>query len=245
MANYKKWLGGGVGWMLGGPIGGLLGFAFGSLLDSATEEDIRKELEAEHATEPEADFRISLLLLSAFVIKADGDASQKEMDFVRTFFVRRFGTEKANTSMRIFNRLDKSSTNVADVCVRVRRLLDYPSRLQLVHFLFGVAQADGHLSKEEVAVVGRIASYLGLHQTEFDSMRSMFRQPTTESAYQILGVSKTDSEETIKKAYRKLTLQYHPDKVAHLGEEVQRAAKEKFQKVVEAYETVKKEKRIV
>jgi len=242
MSNYKKWLGGGVGWMIGGPIGGLLGFAFGSLLDSATIEIIRKELD--ETTEPEADFRLSLLMLSAFVIKADGNASKEELEYVRAFFVRRFGVEKANSSMRIFNSLDKGKTNIAEVCVRVRRLLDYPSRLQLVDFLFGVAQADGHLSKEEVSIIARIASYLGLHQTEFDSIRGMFRQPTAASAYQILGVSKTDSIEIIKKAYRKLTLQYHPDKVAHHGEDVQRAAKEKYQKVVEAYESVKKERGI-
>jgi DnaJ like chaperone protein len=108
-----------------------------------------------------------------------------------------------------------------------------------------VAQADKHISKEEVSIIARIASALGLHQTEFDSIRSMFRQPTIESAYQILGVSRTDSVEVVKKAYRKLTLQYHPDKVAHHGEDVQRAANEKYQKVVEAYEHVKKEKGIV
>ena len=243
--SYKKWLGGGVGWMIGGPIGGLLGFAFGSLLDSATVEDIQRELNAENATEPEADFRISLLLLSAFVIKSDGKVSKKEMEFVRSFFVRRFGTEKANSSMRIFNSLDKSTTSLPEVCVRVRRLLDYSSRLQLIHFLFGVAQADGYLSKEEVEVIARISSYLGLHHTEFDSMRGMFRQPTSATSYQILGVTKSDSNETIKKTYRKLTLRYHPDKVAHLGEDVQRAAKEKYQKVVEAYESVKKERRMV
>lgn len=234
-----------MGWVIGGPIGGLLGFAFGSLLDNGTTEVISKELDVDQASRnPETEFRLSLLLLSAFVIKADGSASKEELEYVRTFFMRKFGTEKANSSMRIFNQLDKSSIGIADVCARVRKLLDYHSRLQLIHFLFGVAEADRHLSKEEVAVIARIASYLGLHQTEFNSIRGMFCQPTAETAYQILGVSSSDSTEVIKKAYRKLTLQYHPDKVAKHGENVQRAAKEKYQKVVEAYEHIKMERGI-
>lgn len=245
MGSYKKWLGGGVGWVLGGPIGGLLGFAFGSLLDSATIEVIRKEINTGKETTPETDFRLSLLLLSAFVIKADGRATKEELEFVRNFFVRRFGNEKANSSMRIFNQLDKSSFSIDDVGAQVRKLLDYPSRLQLVHFLFGVANADRSISREEVYVIGRIASVLGLHQTEFDSIRTMFRQPTPESAYTILGISKTVTNEEVKTAYRKLTLQYHPDKVAHHGEDVQRAAKEKYQKVMEAYESVKRERGMV
>jgi DnaJ like chaperone protein len=245
MGNYKKWLGGGVGWMLGGPIGGLLGFAFGSLLDEATIEVIRKEIHTATESSPETDFRLSLLLLSAFVIKADGKATKEEMEYVRNFFLRRFGAEKASSSMRIFNQLDKSNIDLHNVCGQVRSLLDYPSRLQLVHFLFGVANADGHMSKEEIHVIGRIASILGLHQTEFDSIRSMFRLPTTESAYQILGITKESTVEEVKRAYRKLTLQYHPDKVAHHGDDVQRAAKEKYQKVVEAYEAVRRERQMV
>lgn len=242
MGNYKKWLGGGVGWVLGGPIGGLLGFAFGSLLDSATIEVMRKEINTGAESTPETDFRISLLLLSAFVIKADGTASKEELEYVRAFFVRRFGVEKANASMRVFNQLDKSAFSIDEVGAQVRRLLDYPSRLQLVHFLFGVANADRGVSREELYVLGRIASILGLHQTEFDSIRTMFRTPTAESAYTILGVTKSATNEEVKKAYRKLTLQYHPDKVAHHGEDVQRAAKEKYQKVVEAYESIKTER---
>lgn len=243
MGNYKKWLGGGVGWVLGGPLGGLLGFAFGSLLDNATIEVIRKEINnGNTATSPETDFRLSLLLLSAFVIKADGKASQEELEYVRSFFVRRFGAEKANSSMRIFNQLDKSNLSIHEVGEQVRRLLDYPSRLQLVHFLFGVANADRGVSREELYVLGRIASVLGLHQTEFDSIRTMFRQPTAEGAYTILGIVKSATNEEVKAAYRKLTLQYPPDKVAHHGEDVQRAAKEKYQKVMEAYESIKKER---
>jgi len=246
MSSYKKWLGGGVGWVLGGPIGGLLGFAFGSLLDSATVEVIRKEINTGSESTAETDFRLSLLLLSAFVIKADGRASKEEMEYVRGFFIRRFGEEKANSSMRIFNQLDKSNISLRDVSEQVRSLLDYPSRLQLVHFLFGVANADSGISHEELRVIGSIASILGLHQTEFDSIRSMFySKPAADNCYQILGVSKSATDEEVKRAYRKLTLQYHPDKVAKHGADVQRAAKEKYQKVVEAYEEVKQQRGMV
>lgn len=244
MENYKKWLGGGVGWMLGGAIGGLLGFALGSLLDSEEVEEMRSELESESQHSTEANFRLSLLMLSAFVMKADGAVSKTETEFVRKFFIRNFGTEKANTSMRIFNRLDKSNINLQEVCDRVRQLIDYPSRLQLLHFLFGVARADGQVGDSEANVIDNIAQLLGLQQTDFVTIRAMFLKTTTISsnAYQILGVNKNDTDESVKKAYRKLTLQYHPDKVAHQGEAVQRAAKEKFQSITEAYDAIKKER---
>ncbi|GIV33266.1 MAG: molecular chaperone DnaJ [Chitinophagales bacterium] len=243
MPNYKKWIGGGVGWLLGGPIGGLLGFAFGSLLDNDTVEVIEKELGSKETLSPEAEFRLCLLLLSALVIKADGKATEREMNYVRDFFVRKFGVDKANSSMRIFNRINKNYITAESVCAQVRQLIDYPSRLQLVHFLFGVAQCDGYVTQPEIRMIGRIALLLGLHSTEFNSIRSMFRSEKIQtSAYDILGVKRTDSMDVIKSAYRKLTLQYHPDKVAHLGEDVQREAREKYQKVLEAYETIKRER---
>jgi DnaJ like chaperone protein len=147
--------------------------------------------------------------------------------------------------MRIFNQLDKSNFSIEQVGAQVRRALSYPSRLQLVHFLFGLANSDRAISKEELTVIGRIATILGLHKTEFDSISTMFRAPTAESSYTILGITRTATSEEVKTAYRRLTLQYHPDKVAHHGEDVQRAAKEKYQKVVEAYETIKKERGII
>ena len=64
----------------------------------------------------------------------------------------------------------------------------------------------------------------------------------SESAYQILEVSKSDDNDTIKKAYRRLVKEHHPDKLAHLGEEHLKGAQEKFQKIQEAYETIKKER---
>lgn len=244
--SYKKWIGGGVGLLLGGGslIAGALGYLLGSLFDEETVEGLRKELKTNKESKPETDFRLSLLLLSAFVIKADGRASRAELEYVRNFFVRRFGAEKANSTMRVFNELDKSNYSIDEVGAQVRKMLDYPSRLQLVHFLFGVATADRGISREEVHVIGRIATILGLHQTEFDSIRTMFRTATPESAYTILGVTISATNDEIKTAYRKLTLQYHPDKVAHHGEEVQRAAREKYLRVVEAYETIKKERGI-
>ena len=62
--------------------------------------------------------------------------------------------------------------------------------------------------------------------------------------YEILDLERGASSAEIKKAYRKMAIKYHPDKVSALGEEFQKAAKEKFQKVQEAYETIKKEKGI-
>jgi DnaJ like chaperone protein len=119
--------------------------------------------------------------------------------------------------------------------------MDYSSRLQVLHFLFGIANADGEISKSEVEVITRIANYLGISTKEFDSIRSMFID-NTEAYYTILEIDRNATIEEIKKAYRSMALKYHPDKVGHLGEDIRTAAEEKFKKVNEAYEKIKKEK---
>jgi DnaJ like chaperone protein len=116
-------------------------------------------------------------------------------------------------------------------------------RLQLIHYLFGIARADGHVDSNEVNTVQTIANYLNVSSKDFDSIKAMFYKDVN-SAYQILEITSSANEDEIKKAYRKMAIKYHPDKVSALGEEFQKAAKEKFQKVQEAYETIKKEKGI-
>lgn len=240
-AKFKKWVGGGLGWVLGGPIGGLLGFLLGSLLDNVDLDAIYKEIREGSATTGEGDFRISLLILSAAIIKADGKVLQSELEYVRTFFVSRFGVEKANESMRIFNKLNKQEISVEKISKQIKIFMDYPSRLQLLHYLFGVAQADGSIAQPEMNLIERIAGYLDIHNRDFTSIKSMFYK-STDNAYKILGVEKSDSITHIKKVFRKLTLQYHPDKVEHLGADIKKSAKEKYLKIVEAYEQIKKER---
>ncbi|MFA7139292.1 MAG: DnaJ domain-containing protein, partial [Bacteroidales bacterium] len=134
--------------------------------------------------------------------------------------------------------------NLYEVCAQVRTNMDYSGRLQLLHYLFGIALSDGAGHQKEIDAIEIAAQYLGISAAEFRSLKAMFVKDAT-SAYKILEIEPTASDDEVKKAYRKMAVKYHPDKVSHLGEEVQHAAKEKFQQLNQAYESIKKERGLV
>lgn len=238
MGGFGKWLGGGLGFVMGGPIGGLLGFLVGSLVDSSSEPVAagRSSL----TTTPGA-FGVSLLVLIAAVMKADGKVVRSELDYVKQFFVRQFGRESANEALQMLRDLLKKEIPLNDVCQQINRSMDYSSRLQLIHLLFGVSLADGTPNQPEIAIIEKISGLLGLSSGDFVSIKNMF-VPETDSSYKILEIERTATNEEVKKAYRRMAMKYHPDKVSHLGEDYKKSADEKFRKVNEAYEKIKRER---
>lgn len=240
MARFGKWIGGGLGWVVGGPIGGLLGFLVGSFFDDSKVETYTTTDRS--ITTPGA-FGVSLLVLIAAVMKSDGKVVKSELDYVKQFFIRQFGRESAREALVILRDLLKQEIPLRDVCTQISRNMDYASRLQLIHLLFGVSGADGRLHPSEIQIVETISGYLGISSSDFNSIRNMFI-PETDSAYRILEVDPKASNEEVKKAYRKMAMKYHPDKVSHLGEDFRKSADEKFKNVNEAYEKIKKERNI-
>ena len=237
MAKYGKWIGGGLGWAVGGPIGGLLGFVVGSMFDKRGEHP-RQRVSA--GTTP-GDFTMSLLVLVASVMKADGRVMQSELDYVKQYFSRSFGPAASSEAMLYLRDLLKQQIPLRDVSMQIRQRLDKASKLQLLHFLFGVSQADGKVHPNEVKIIGEIAGYLGITAQEMESIRNMFFEDV-DSAYKILEIDKSVSDDDIKKAYRRMANKYHPDKVSYLGEDIRKAAGEKFRKVKDAYDKIKKER---
>ena len=247
MAKYVKWLGGTLGWAFGGPIGALLGFALGTMYDNASgdvvqwsEDDGSREKVRPQTTR--ADFEASLLILTAAVLKADGAVKKSELDFVKRFFVVQFGEKRAGELLLSLRDMLQKEIEVATVARQIRNFMDQASRLQLVHYMFQLAKADGVVHSQEVELITQIAINMGLNAADINSIKSMFVSETKESAYAILEVERTATDDEVKKAYRKMAVKYHPDKVSHLGEEHLRMANEKFQKLTEAYEQVKKER---
>ena len=120
-------------------------------------------------------------------------------------------------------------------------MMDHPSRLQLLHFLFGIAKADGLVTEVELRQIYTITGYLGISNRDFESIKAMFYN-SSDNAYKILEISKSVSDDEVKKAYRKMAKKYHPDRVQHLGKEHQEGAEEKFRQVQEAYEHIQKER---
>jgi DnaJ like chaperone protein len=240
MGSFAKWIGGGLGFVVGGPIGGLFGFVVGSFFDNAT---IVRPSAGSNPTTPGA-FGMSLLVLIAAVLKADGAVVKSELDYVKKFFVMQFGQENAKEALVMLRDLLKQEIPLRDVCYQIGGNMDYASRLQLMHILFGVAGADGRFHPSETKIIETISDYIGISSSDFKSIRNMFI-PETDSAYKILETEPTATNEEIKKAYRKMALKYHPDKVSHLGEDFQKTADDKFKKVNEAYEKIKKERNII
>ena len=236
MAKFGKWIGAGLGWAFAGPLDAVLGFAFGSLIDT-TQTDI---LSSDHTTTT-GDFIASLLVLVAAVMKADGKVLKSELDYVKKYFLQAFGSETATEAVKMLRDILQQDIPVRDVCMQIRQRMDYSSRLQLLHFLFGIAGADGQVDQTELNLIILIADYLGIDIADVDSIKGMFVK-STDWAYKILEIDPSASEDEIKKAYRKMAVKFHPDKVSYLGEEFKNKANEKFQKINEAYEALKKEK---
>jgi DnaJ like chaperone protein len=239
MAKYAKWIGGGLGWALGGPIGALLGFAFGSMVDGM--QSGKYEYQPGSRQTMPGDFNASLLIMAAAVMKADGKVLKSELDFVKRFMVQNFGHAHAEQQILALREILKQNIDVRQVSIQIRQYMEYPSRLQLLHLLFGISLADGHVHPEEIRVIDSIRSYLGIRVNDYESIKAMFVKDT-KSAYTILEITPDASDEEVKKAYRKMAVKYHPDKVAHLGEDIQKSAKEKFQKLNSAYEEIKRQR---
>ena len=191
-----------------------------------------------------ADFELNLLSLCSVVIKADGKVSQSEMDYVQRYFVSTYGKEKANAIFRTFNEVIKKRE------ISTQRICDYMNlrtrvevRLQLIHFLFGIAQADGSVSPAEINKIQEIAGYLRIGIQDFESIKAMFIK-SADNAYKILEIEKSASDDEVKKAYRTMAKKYHPDRVNNEDEAIKKGAEEKFKEVQIAYETIQKERGI-
>jgi DnaJ like chaperone protein len=240
MANFVKWIGGGVGFYVGGPTGGLLGFLLGSFFDEAITTTYSTSFKQPSI----GTFGMNLLVLTASVMNADGKVVKAELDYVKQFFVRQFGENAAKEAIGLLKDLLKQDIQIRDACMGVRMNLDYASRIRLLHFMFNLAAADKIIEPSEIHIVELIADYLGITSQDHHSIKNLYIVKT-DSSYKILEIDPSISNDEVKKAYRKLAMRYHPDKVSHLGEDKRKAADDKFKRVNEAYEIIKKERNMV
>lgn len=239
MAKFVKWIGGVLGWSLGGPVGGLIGFAIGSLLDNSEINTATNSQNSFSSGTTPGDFTVSFLVLSAAVMKADGKTLQSEFNYVNKFLINNFGEEKTKALLPFLYEVLKKDIPVNDVCGQICEHMPHSARLQLLHYLYGIAYADGQIHPLETKIILEIAEKLLISKLDAVSIESMYHKDTI-ADYKILEVEETATNEELKKAYRKMALKYHPDKVDGMGEDVKKAAEEKFKRLQQAYDNIKK-----
>lgn len=223
--------------------GALLGFFIGGIVERFFYSSGSWSQQRVQTTRPAA-FQLNLLALAATVIKADGAVKKQELQFVRNFFITNYGPQNANSIFERFNaEVKKEKQNIPELTQIFNQSTLYETRLQILHFLFGVANADGSISQPELSKVEQIAAALGIRPHDLESIKAMFIK-ATDSAYKILDIPQTATNEEVKKAYRAMAKKYHPDKLQSKDPALVKGAQEKFQKVQEAYEAIQKERGI-
>lgn len=244
MSLNKKLLWGGLGWVVAGPIGAILGYAYGSM---SSTTNFQKSHWARQSTynspTKHGDFVISVLVLLAKVMKADGKLLRSELDYVKRFLKTQFGINQTKELMLIFKDILEQDYPLRDVCRQIQRSMDHPSRLELIHILYGLSASDGNVHDKEIQLIHTIANYLNINNRDYESIKAIFAKDKG-APFRILEISPSASDSEVKKAYRKMANKYHPDKVAHLGKEMQNIAEEKFKAVSEAYQEIKKSRNI-
>lgn len=223
--------------------GALLGFFVGGAIERLYNPSSSWVKVRTQNLNPEI-FQLNLLALAATIIKADGIVKKQELQFVRNFFISNYGPQKARTIFEKFNEeIKKDKQNISDLTEIFIKQAQYETRLQILHFLFGVANADGVVSQTELTKVEQISAALGIRQSDMQSIKAMFIK-NIDNAYTILEIISSATDDEVKKAYRTMAKKYHPDKLRSKDPAMIKGAKEKFQKVQEAYEVIQKERNL-
>lgn len=253
---FGKWIGGVIGWMAGGPLGALAGFVIGSLFDSTV---ITTNIQAQNNDDPTIghrnSFLFSMLVMASYIIKADGKIMHSEMEFVRRFLRDNFGEQAMNEGNQILlnlfeqrKRMDAVNPNsfkqtIYDCGQQIAANLNYGERLQLLRFLAMIAMSDGNVCSQEIDALKEVATAMNLSANDVDSMLNL-GSSNLDAAYKVLEIDPSATDDEVKAAYRALAKKHHPDRVASLGEDIHKAAEEKFRQINEAKDQIFKARNI-
>lgn len=247
-----KWILGVLGFTMGGPIGAILGALLGTAIDNAVViTDSRTYTGGDSpwgtsSTQPRAtagDIRVSILILIACVMKADGRLLKSELDHVKAFLRANYDEAGAKQALQMLKELLKKDIDCASVSRQIGQYVDYSTRLEILHMLLDLANVDGDFDTREEAVIEQIAAGMNISASDLDSLKALYQKSKdADWAYRALGIERSATDDEVKKAYRAMALKYHPDKVGGAGEEVVKNATEKFRAVNEAYEAIKAER---
>ncbi len=184
---------------------------------------------------------MSLLVLISAVMNADGKVMRSELDMVKSMLLRTYTDEQVKQYLLILRELLKKQVDVAGVCKQIRANMSYSQRLELLHILFRISRADGDVSPGELRMLEYIAAHVGITTPDYLSVRAMF-VVSSDADYEILEIKPDASDDEVKRAYRRMAMKYHPDKLSGLGEQLKKEADDKFRRVQQAYEQIKKKR---
>ncbi len=244
--SIGKWILGGLGFAVGGPIGALIGVMVASAFESGkhivdAQQDTFSSRRKQRVTQ--GDVRVSIIVLIACVIKADGRVMKSEISFVKPFLVRNFGEEKAKQALQMLKELLTKELDYIAIAQQIGANVNYSTRLELVNLLLQVANSDGEIDPHELSIIEQIYRQMYIQDADYQSILALYqRNKNVNWAYTALEITPAATDEEVKKAYRRMAMKYHPDKVANAGEEIRQQATDKFRGINEAYETIKKQR---
>lgn len=243
-----KWILGTLGFVVGGPIGSIIGVLIASLFEKSGSDDQTSSHTsgASRAQRTTAgDVRVSIIVLIACVIKSDGQVLKSEINYIKPFLLRTFGEAGAKQALLLLKELLKQDIDAKAVAQQIGQHINYSTRLELVHLLLAVANADGEIHALELQTISSIAGYMSIQDADYQSILALYqRRKDTNWAYTALEITPSATNEEVKKAYRRMAMKYHPDKVANAGEEIRQQATDKFRAINEAYEHIKQQRGI-
>jgi DnaJ like chaperone protein len=231
MSKFEKWIGAGLGFMVGGPVGGMVGFAAGEVLSS----DPEKVMEYTRNT---SELEVSLLIISSHIIKADGKLSHSEVDYVRSYFIEKFGDKAIKEKMSILNHCLHHSYELEKACNFLRISSSRNTHELVILYCLHLAMADGEVSIAELNIIKKTARQLNINEVAFKKLHHnfLYKEEVVQTDFDVLGLKGNATREDIKKAYRKMVLKYHPDKTAGQTEKEKKQSAEKFRLIRQAYE---------
>lgn len=248
MGWIGKVVGGTIGLFLGGPLGAIAGVALGHGLDVVRDTAIGPEL---GYTSPhhraQLTFFVATFSMLAKVVKADGTISKQELDTIEAFMVRdlHLDPNSRHIAGKIFNAALESDESFDQFAMQFhQQFSSNPQFLELlIDILVRVAAADGEYNTREEALIMKAVRIFGFRIEYYEIIKQRYVKQT-DRVYAVLGCTKQDSNETIRKQYKKLVFEYHPDTIASKGlpEEFTQYANKKFGEIKDAYEAIRRER---
>lgn len=193
-------------------------------------------------------YQNNLLILIAAILRSNQVITKAQSFYILKYFFRQFGERNGKALYQKLKETIRLDLDLQTATVFMASTTNRDGKIQIITFLFGIAFIDNILLPNEKTVLENIARAIGLTQNDFESIISQAKQRKTfvsttkyvsvSSHYNVLGIKENSSNDEIKKAYRKLVLEYHPDRTK-LDPKI---AAQKFQEVQEAYDKIREVK---